>query len=444
LLDDSLKLLQETGDPTRVSIGRLNLGDLARDAGEWPQAQSIYAETLAQCRAAGEKWGSALALYSLGLVAAEEGDAARALALFTESLSLYRTLNYRLGMVEALEAIAATARTPAEQRRAVRWLGAAAQVREQMRAPVLAAERPRDERTLARLCAAQSQPVFDALWAEGRILPLEEAVREALAPASRATSVTETSTPIALRVFSLGPAYVLAGEHKVTEWTYAKARELLYFLLTHPPQTKAQIGLALWPDASPVQLRNIFHRALHSLRTALGGADWVTFEDNAYTFNRARPIEFDAEVFSTRVKAAQRLGTTTPEQRQAALVQLATATRWYQGDFLNDLDVGEWALAQREELRRLNLEALLVLGRLQFAEAHYAQAAQAYERVLAFDSYLELAHRELMRCYARQGEAGQALRQYQTLSELLRAELGAQPAAETTFLYERLKRGDDV
>jgi DNA-binding SARP family transcriptional activator len=106
--------------------------------------------------------------------------------------------------------------------------------------------------------------------------------------------------------------------------------------------------------------------------------------------------------------------------------------------------VGEWALAQREELRRLNLEALLVLGRLQFAEAHYAQAAQAYERVLAFDSYLELAHRELMRCYARQGEAGQALRQYQTLSELLRAELGAQPAAETTFLYERLKRGDDV
>ena len=76
--------------------------------------------------------------------------------------------------------------------------------------------------------------------------------------------------------------------------------------------------------------------------------------------------------------------------------------------------------------------------------AGYQQAAGAYQRALAFDDYLEQAHRELMRCYARQGETGQALRHYQRLGELLAAELGARPSPETTLLYERLRRGDDV
>ena len=63
---------------------------------------------------------------------------------------------------------------------------------------------------------------------------------------------------------------------------------------------------------------------------------------------------------------------------------------------------------------------------------------------IAHDSYLETAHRELMRCYARSGERGMALRQYQTLRTLLDDELGAPPAAETTALFERLRQGDEI
>ncbi|GEM_PF-4953138 len=57
---------------------------------------------------------------------------------------------------------------------------------------------------------------------------------------------------------------------------------------------------------------------------------------------------------------------------------------------------------------------------------------------------LELAERELMRCLARQGESGGALRRYRELRSLLAAELGAVPSCETTLLYERIRRGDDV
>ena len=60
------------------------------------------------------------------------------------------------------------------------------------------------------------------------------------------------------------------------------------------------------------------------------------------------------------------------------------------------------------------------------------------------DGYLELAHRGLLRCYARQGEAGRAVRHYQELRQLLRQELSTAPSSETTLLYERIRRGDDI
>ena len=49
-----------------------------------------------------------------------------------------------------------------------------------------------------------------------------------------------------------------------------------------------------------------------------------------------------------------------------------------------------------------------------------------------------------MRAYARQGERAQALRQYQSLVELMRAELHSPPAKETSALYERVQRGGDI
>ena len=104
---------------------------------------------------------------------------------------------------------------------------------------------------------------------------------------------------------------------------------------------------------------------------------------------------------------------------------------------------GDWPLVRRDALRRMYLEALLALGQLCFAEGRYAEATEAYRQAIASDSYQEVAHRELMRCYVRQGERGQALRHYQSLLEWMRDELGSPPAPETTALYERLRQGKD-
>ncbi len=106
-----------------------------------------------------------------------------------------------------------------------------------------------------------------------------------------------------------------------------------------------------------------------------------------------------------------------------------------------------WAnggILYREALRRAYTQALRDLGQLHVSDARYADAIGVYQRVLAQDNYFEAAHRELMRCYARLGETSQALRHFQSLRQLLRAELAAEPSPETMLLFERLRSGDDV
>lgn len=449
-LEEAVALCEAMGDRMRLSHLWINMGDLARDEGNVAQSQTFYASALAHLQAVDDQLGQALALYSLGLLAMEQEDDERALTLLKESLELYRSTAYLPGMVEVVEALASVSGRQGQPGRAVRWLAAAAARREAMDTPVSLPERGRYERTLAALRTAPGESAFAAAWREGQALDLEQVVAEALGEGSDTALPTavESAPQLQWRAFALGTARVLVGERALTnaDWTYAKAKELFFYLLTHPAATKAQIGLDLWPDASPAQLRSTFHRIMHCLRRALGRAEWILFENDAYTLNRALPHWFDVQAFEASLAEARRIlkSAVTPAARARAAQCLEEALALYRGDFLADMDAGEWAIFQQEELRQRSIEASLTLGEIYFADARYAQAADVYRRLIALDPYLETAHRELMRCLARQGETAQAVRHYQTLSRLLHDELKTRPAPETTLLFERLRRGDDV
>jgi len=299
------------------------------------------------------------------------------------------------------------------------------------------------ERNCAVVRAALTPEEFEHAFAAGRSLTLEQALQDLLRPdrngAEKMFVVTPTVAP--LRLCALGPARVSSGERALTSWPYARVKELLFYLMAQPPRTKAQIGLALWPEASPAQLRNSLSTTLYHLRRVLGHPDWIIFADDHYAFNRARAYWFDVEAFETHLAQAAQWRATMPEQ---ALVTLQAAVNLYQGDFVEDLLEGEWFLLRREELRRKYLDVLLSLGQLLFAREDYIRAAETYRRAIEKDEVLEVAYRELMRCYARSGERGQALRQYQTLTHIMRDEVGSLPAPESVALYDRLRRGEAV
>jgi predicted ATPase/DNA-binding SARP family transcriptional activator len=441
LAEESVEIFRTIGDEFGLSISLANLGAIVLNQGDHALAVSFLEESVAISRLAGDEWMLSLPLRLLGVAAFQQGGYDRAEALIKESLVLLRKLGDKLYTSRNLECLAAVVSTRGDHVRAARLFGAGEALREAIGASVLFYLVDYDG-AVAATRDALGEEALAAAWAEGREMTLEEAVVYAL---DEPSAVEVKASPELLRIFALGPARVERGEHVLSpsEWTYAKSRELLFYLLCHPSRTKEQIGLALWPDASPSQLRSTFHRTLHHLRRALGRPEWISFEKGRYSFDRSLSYWFDVEAFEEELAEARRREAGAPER---AIRHLEEAIDLCKGDFLEELAVaeGEWALERQEELRRLYGEALLHLGELLSEEGRYAEAAEAYRKAIAHDELLEAAHRELMRCQARLGERSQALRHYQALVGLLREQLGSSPAPETAELHRSLLRGEDI
>ncbi|OAN48467.1 hypothetical protein A6A03_07735 [Chloroflexus islandicus] len=408
------------------------MGDLAVTEGDLAAAKARYTEAMAASDRANSTRGRGMILARLACLAVQQGESGLAVAHAREAVALLAPTGHLHPLIEALEALAVALAATAP-RTAATLLASAQTERDRRRIPRLPPWRDLIEHIAAHV--GETTPVA-----------LATAVALAMEP-NRATAPSDPG-PV-LRACALGPIRVSINGQPVpaTAWTYRKARELFFYLLDRSPATKAAIGLALWPNASPAQLRNYLHRSLHFIRHALGNMAYIRFANDAYAVNNELPLWYDVARFEQCMREVAGLGpiaSLTAPQRSQAITLLSEATALWRGEFLADLDVGEWAILRREELRAAFIQALLDLGQLYLIEAQYEHAITTYQRAVAEDPYLEQAHRDVMRCLARQGKRAQALRQYRELAELLDTDLQTAPAAETTLLYERIRHGDDV
>jgi DNA-binding SARP family transcriptional activator len=248
-----------------------------------------------------------------------------------------------------------------------------------------------------------------------------------------------------LQIYALGPTRVILDGRELVaaDWSYAKPKELFFYLVSNRALTKEQIGQDFWPDASPDQLRRNFRATLYHLRQAVDGREWVLFDKGRYSFNRSLDFWYDAEAFESHIAAA-RQAVGERQQAREALAALAAAASLYRGAFVEDLSLDSWALVQRESLRQEYLHAQSTRASLLVARGQLQEAAGVYLELLDHDNLLESAHRSLMRCYARLGQRGRALRHYQELVELLADELGVEPAEKTVALYHQLQQGQEL
>lgn len=454
LLDESIGIKRQLGDKTGLAYSLGNLGEVERHLGEYGQALAFYEESLSLLRELDNQETVAMVLVSLGSLHLARREYQRGADLYCESLALAQKVGSKWAIAMCIAGLAAIARARGNPEHAARLLGAAQAQLEAIGSPLEPGDRAEYERNVAATRMAMDRANFATAWAEGRSLTIEQAIGQALqvqalVAKDKRPEAKEESRGIpsaghhpsteALRLYAFGPMRVLRGEREVTgpEFGYLKAKELLFYLLCHQAKSKAEIGLALWPEASPQQLRGSLGVHLHHMRRALGGRDWVLFENGRYAFNRALPYWFDLEAFQSRLKDAGQSKAASPEQ---AVRHYAAAVELYHGDLLSDV-TAEWAVFLREQVMRQYLDALAALGELYLEHDRYADAASAYRRAIAQDEYFEAAHRGLMQSYARQGEVSQALRHYRNLEDLMRKELDGEPAPETRELFERLRRG---
>jgi DNA-binding SARP family transcriptional activator len=167
--------------------------------------------------------------------------------------------------------------------------------------------------------------------------------------------------------------------------------------------------------------------------------EWITQTNGHYWFNRTPTFWFDVDLFEACLREARQLGQ-NEDTRERVIERLKKAVDLYGGDFAENLLAGEWHTARSQRLCQGYLEALLTLGYLYIGAGQDEQAIALFRRAVEKEPYLEEAHLELIRSYARRNQRGQALRQYAVLTSVL-AELDATPSPEATALIEGVRHG---
>jgi predicted ATPase/Tfp pilus assembly protein PilF len=180
LYEESLAIHGQLGNQHSVALSLLSLGEVANDQREYEEARALYEESLEICRQLGDKRGIAHSLHNLGLLANDQGDYPAARALYEEGLAIRRQLGNKRGTAYSLEGLAAVAGTQGQPERAARLFGAAEALREAIGAPLPPSDRTEHDRHVATARAALDEAAFAAAWAEGRALPLEQAIALAL------------------------------------------------------------------------------------------------------------------------------------------------------------------------------------------------------------------------------------------------------------------------
>jgi DNA-binding SARP family transcriptional activator len=289
--------------------------------------------------------------------------------------------------------------------------------------------------------------LLDLAATRSLIGPLEPAPPASTAPVIDAAPERNDAREV-LAVQCLGPFCVMHGERRLEPWPSRRAKAVFKYLVVHRerPVAKETLMDVFWPDTGVSAARNNLNVAVHSLRRFLRDAhtevSHVVFRDGSYLIDPALPVWVDAAEFERLADAGEqheRAGR-LPE----AVRDLHAAEALYQGGLFDDDPYEEWMLARRRELQDRYVGVLERLGELYRVARDDRGCLDVARKVVAVEPFREAAHRELMRCYARQGQQHLALRQFLDCAAALQDVLDTRPEPQTLELYERIRRHEPV
>lgn len=254
-----------------------------------------------------------------------------------------------------------------------------------------------------------------------------------------------------ISLFFLGGFQVEHDGGVVASFESNKVRALLTYLVVEigHPHLRASLATLLWPDHPEAMARANLRHVLHQLRQTL--ADLATppllTTYQTVELNPNLILNVDAKRFTELLVACDQHPHPTLDDCQTCMERYQQAAQLYQGDFLAGLSFygsepfEEWVMIQREYLHRQALMVFFTLATHYEVQKAYEQAQHYARRQLELEPWREEAHRQLMRVLAYTGQRSAALAQYSQCRKTLTDELGVEPDAETTALYEAIRSG---
>jgi predicted ATPase/DNA-binding SARP family transcriptional activator/tetratricopeptide (TPR) repeat protein len=253
-----------------------------------------------------------------------------------------------------------------------------------------------------------------------------------------------------LEISLLGPFHVTLDGKPITDFATDKARALLAYLAVesrHPRRREFLSGL-LWPDQPEARARQNLRQALTHLRQSLGECQDASFLDvsrESVQFTPQCDYALDVAEFVRLANACQAHRHMRPETCRPCLRRMERMATLYRGNFLEQFYLRdsaafeEWSLLKREWLARQAIEVFARLADFHERRGEYERARHYARRQIELEPWREEAHRHLMRLLMAGDQRSAALEQYQVCRRALRDELGVEPAAETTQLYEQIR-----
>lgn len=245
-----------------------------------------------------------------------------------------------------------------------------------------------------------------------------------------------------LKLLLLGPPLIELGSEPVDGFVSEKALLLLgYLAVQHSHQARDHLAGFFWGDMSSDRAKANLRMAIYNLQQLFPG--YLQANRLYVSFNHELDYWLDVEQFEQGL-------VTIPASFPPPIESLQAALSLYRGEFLEGIHLGdspeleEWLLVERERLRRIVLEGYQRYADALITAGQYAQAVQTIQQILRLEPWHESAHRQMMLALAHTGDFTGALEQFEVCRRILAEELGVEPMAETTRLYQRIREVRDL
>ncbi|MER8683385.1 BTAD domain-containing putative transcriptional regulator [Mesorhizobium sp. M1405] len=211
---------------------------------------------------------------------------------------------------------------------------------------------------------------------------------------------------------------------------------VLFREIDHPREVIIE---QFWSSCEPTRGRSCLGTALQRLRKALqvNGSNWLELSPRGEPrISPLAPIWFDIVEFEAAIMPAL----VVPQgMLEASLLQnLVVGLTHYRGDLLLGW-YDDWVLAERERLRLLCLRGYRRLMEHHVSVGDMDNALAAGQSALRIEPLQELVQQHVIELYCNTGQRVSAIRQYEKLATMLKAELGIAPSKNTSALIDRIR-----
>jgi ATP/maltotriose-dependent transcriptional regulator MalT/DNA-binding SARP family transcriptional activator len=429
--NEAFDLAGDLGDITLCTQVLTSLGDVHRLRGDLDKAEILVRQAAADAEERESSYELGIAKIGLGLVLRERGDGLQAAAHFNQAADLLSRCHAKREEAIALYHLGETLFSSRRGRsRAMRALEGAMRLSEQLGYDHFLVERALAAPGVVQYAASKriGGGFYGAL--------LEKMASHNQPPGERPEARRSKKGRVpSVELFGLGSMEVLVGGRRVLdfEWQSDKSKEMLLFLLRHgAPARKEEILAALWPDLPRDKCNSSFHSTLYRLRRALY-VHCVIEQTGRYVLNPHGRFWCDAVEFESLVRKAEQSQHRSPGWARS----LRQAVDLYRGPFGIDF-YSEWLEGERRRLEDMCLRAFARLAEYERQRGNHLEAVSLYEKAVDLDPLNESLWYQLIGTYGDAGQLEMATRCYRQYADTVRDQLGEEPAAALTQLYNRL------